>query len=110
MMHGQKTFIDTIIDDEYMRVRLETFPDGEVFVHTDIFKWSKDLFELYLLVWGDIIVALKNKGIKRVRALAACDEPKILKFQSMFGFIPVGKAVSQTGREYFLTEFDFNGT
>lgn len=98
------SFVDRVVDNEFMQLILETKPDGSVYVHAKIFQWSKSLYEQYLLIWGDVLAALRKKGIKRAYAHAPVDDIKVLKFQVMFGFNPIEVQETVDGTKYYLSE------
>lgn len=82
-----------------MRFPLAVIPFGEVFgelVDNDLFihfEYLKKDFKLsdykaMMVIWSDILLGLKDTGVKVIFTCIPKDEEQINKFQVMFGLSP----------------------
>ncbi len=62
--------------------------NGGVFLHCDVFKWSKEVYQKMLTDWAYILEVFKKNDIKKLYALIP-QEHKLFKFSTAFGFEPV---------------------
>lgn len=67
-------YFEPLLDDWVMTVKLH--------------QWSPSEFKRYLLIWGNILNRLKEKGINGVYGL--CVNADKQKFTEVFGFQPTG--------------------
>jgi len=86
------------VEHEHFTLSIE-FAEGEPFFHMDLRKWSKDLYKMYLSIFGEVLMFLKDKGFNKVYVVIPKDE-KLLKFESMFGF----KILDDTTEHYLMVQ------
>lgn len=75
----------TLIDNEFGHLEYELLKD-KPFIHLKIYKWSKNMYVEYLKAWHIIKCWFKNQGYKDLWVSIPTDDPKLLKFEEMFGF------------------------
>ena len=79
----------TMIDDDCMKLRAELV-DEFVFLHLELFDWSKELYKAFKETFSDIKTVLSDSGYEDVWIFIPNDDEKLLKFERMFGFEIVG--------------------
>lgn len=65
---------------------------GAVFLHVNpdpSLKWTKNLYKEWLHIWSQVIDQMKELGISEVFSLIPKDDPKVNKFQGVFGLTPL---------------------
>ena len=75
----------TFLKNELLHIETEIV-EGDVYFHLTLNKWSKELFKYYLNLWVDIQDHFKDLGHNSLYVLIPDDDPKLLKFEMMFGF------------------------
>lgn len=91
----------TVIDNESGRLSIE-IKDGEfLFIHLELKRWSKDFYKEYLITWEYIKQELKDRGFKDIYCIIPLD-PKIHKFETMFGFETIVELHDKDGNNFIL--------
>jgi len=75
----------TVIDDEHGKLEVEML-NGSPFIHLTLHEWSPQLFKEYKNTFKAVLSKMKEEGITQVYVLIPNDDPKLKKFEKMFGF------------------------
>jgi hypothetical protein len=73
-------------EDDDGHLYFHTDKHGTVWAHARIFNWSKHVYYKAKAVWLESLDALKEKGIEFVCVAIPDNDPKLEKFEKMFGF------------------------
>jgi RimJ/RimL family protein N-acetyltransferase len=65
--------------------------EGSLFLHIEVKKWSRYLYQEYVDMFIDLCEELKKRNINRVFAVCPLHNSKAERFTEMFGFIEVGQ-------------------
>lgn len=79
---------DPYWQDETGYLRFEFF-DGKVFAHSEINTWNKKQFIKSAAIWEEAKQELKQLGYKEIFICIPADNIKLIKFEKIFGFMPV---------------------
>lgn len=77
----------TVLKNEFGHFEYELF-EGRYLVHLQLYKWSVSLYKTYLTIFESWC---KTLPVTSVFCVIPNDNPKLLKFETMFGFRVVGE-------------------
>lgn len=78
----------TLLKNEFGHLEMELW-NGEPLLHLTLKKWSKSLYLMYKDIWRVLLSSFKEEGYYRVLIAIPSSDKKLIKFEKMFGFIPV---------------------
>lgn len=78
----------TLLDCEYGHLEMEYW-DGEPLIHLTLNKWSKEKYKKYKTLWQVFLNQFRELGYKRVLVAIPDNDPKLEKFEKMFGFTEI---------------------
>lgn len=79
---------DVAWDDEDGYLAFQ-YVGNAVFVHSEIKRWNKSVYVKTQLVWECAKKELANRGYKDVFVSIPTGDTKLIKFEKMFGFLPI---------------------
>lgn len=80
----------TIYKDADWELFLETHPYYGLFIHANVYNWSKSKLKHFYYVWYELLDQLKDKGFNDIHAAIMVDDVKLKKFADLFGFVDTG--------------------
>ena len=93
----------SLIDNEMVHLKVQLL-EGLPFIHLEVKQWSPLLARQYKKTWKKILRDMGALGYGEVFILIPDDDPKLYKFETMFGFTEVerqdGKILMICGVEY----------
>lgn len=92
-----------ILDNEYLELRIQ-FAGGVPFAHSTFKQWSPKLYRAYRNTWEQICKDLDGAGHPCVFVMIPDNDPKLLKFEKMFGFKEVER---QNGNILLMYEVNY---
>ena len=72
-------------DDEFGYLEYEV-SFGVPWVHSEIYYWTPSAYKEYKGIWKAAKEILKSEGFSEVFVAIPDNDPKLLKFEKMFGF------------------------
>ena len=60
--------------------------EGEPFIHLELYVWSREALREYKRVWEVVKEGFSEAGHDGLFVVIPKDDPKLLKFERMFGF------------------------
>lgn len=89
----------TLVKNEFCHLEYELVQE-KPFLHLQIYKWSKELYNEYLKEWCEVKKWFKEHGYNNLWVAIPADDPKLRKFEEMFGF----KIVYEQAGYFLLTQ------
>lgn len=77
----------TVIKNDFGHLQYEIDKQGNYFIHLELYKWSKSLYKQYLIFFYAWLKQLK--GIDHVFVVIPDNDPKLYKFEELFGFYEI---------------------
>jgi len=75
----------TVLKNDYGHLQYEIFNDA-YFIHLELYKWSKELYKKYMVMFEEWLLGLSDSGVNSVFVLISDNDKKLYKFEQMFGF------------------------
>jgi hypothetical protein len=85
----------TIINSEFGHLQCQIDENKCVFLHLTLKKWSHTLYKQYLILFYSWLNTLSEKGVLAVFVLIPDNDPKLYKFEQMFGFKEIDRKHGQ---------------
>ena len=95
--HNSKIILYEEKDNGYIGISYEPYLKKYI-IHTECKKWTVSNYKRYLTVWNIIKKTLKKRGITEIYGLA--DNPKSVKFNTLFDAYPTGELAQTEDGEY----------
>ena len=89
----------TLIDNEEGLLEIEMI-EGNPFLHLQLYKWSASYYRKYKELLAGVKLHLRSKGLSHIYVAIPSDDPKLLRFEIMFGF----KLYKRAGDLYLLRQ------
>lgn len=74
-----------LVENDITKVELERV-DERVFVHCEVYKWSKEIYRDLLELFVDIRELVRNEGVPALYCSYMLNDVKGQHFATMFGF------------------------
>ena len=100
--YGDTAMMIEIAKNDHYYLRLEKTIFGDVFVHVDIYQWSRSLYKEYLSIWVDVLEEVRAMGVPRLYSVIPADDDKNLRFDLMFGWDIHSYTQDETGADVIL--------
>ena len=75
----------TLLDTDEVLFEVEIL-EGKPFLHLQLHKWSVGYYKRYKVIFEGIKKHLRDKGHAFMYVLIPSNDPKLLRFETMFGF------------------------
>ena len=79
--------MNKVYEDDVGTLKLEEY-QGDLFIHCDIKRWSRDAVEHCMIVWSELLLQLREKGYNYLFAYIDESNEKLIKFANLFGMLP----------------------
>lgn len=73
-----------VVDSDELCLKIQ-WVDGVPFIHASVYKWKLSLVKKYYNIWVSLLAVLAERRVPCVFSAIPDNDPKLYKFQQMFG-------------------------
>lgn len=77
---------NTLIKNDHLHLEMEINEENIPLLHCEVYKWSRDLYWMYLDWFDEVRMQLRSKGLTELFVAIPNGQKGTSKFAQMFGF------------------------